>query len=139
MKLSSGKLHSMITEGKESIHQEKDEILEVGLRVSSHIHADDTGARHQGKNGYTPHIGNEMFAWFETTHSKSRFNFLALLRCGRTDYVYVVRPSSTWLRRNCRRSRLPSLPRWAMLPLPTASSGRLPSLVLVLPTSGMFE
>jgi hypothetical protein len=87
VKISSGKLHSMITEGKESFHQEKDEILEVGLRLSRHIHADDTGARHQGKNGYTTHIGNEMFAWFETTHSKSRINFLELLRCGRTDYV----------------------------------------------------
>jgi hypothetical protein len=59
----------------------------MGLRVSKHIHADDTGARHQGKNGYCTHIGNELFAWFETTNSKSRINFLKLLRAGGTDYV----------------------------------------------------
>jgi hypothetical protein len=87
MKISSGQLHRLITEGKERFHREKDEILQAGLRVSRHIHVDDTGARHQGKNGYVTHIGNEWFAWFETTESKSRINFLQLLRAGHTDYV----------------------------------------------------
>jgi regulator of replication initiation timing len=87
MKISSGQLHRLITEGKERFHREKDEILQVGLRVSRHIHVDDTGARHQGKNSYVTHIGNEWFAWFETTESKSRINFLELLRAGHTDYV----------------------------------------------------
>jgi uncharacterized small protein (DUF1192 family) len=87
VRISSGHLHGMITEGKEKYHQEKDEILRVGLRVSSYIHADDTGARHQGQNGYCTHIGNQWFAWFESTRSKSRINFLQLLRAGHTDYV----------------------------------------------------
>jgi hypothetical protein len=85
--ISSGQLHALIVEGKERFHQEKDEILEVGLRVSRHIHVDDTGARHQGKNGYCTHIGNEWFAWFESTQSKSRINFFQLLRGGHVDYV----------------------------------------------------
>lgn len=85
--MSSGQLHRLITEGKEQFHLEKDEILRMGLQVSKHIHVDDTGARHQGKNGYCTHIGNELFAWFETTNSKSRINFLELLRAGGTDYV----------------------------------------------------
>ena len=85
--ISSGQLHRMITEGQDQFHQEKDEILRVGLRVSGHIHTDDTGARHQGKNGYCTHIGNDWFAWFQSTESKSRLNFLNLLRAGATDYV----------------------------------------------------
>jgi hypothetical protein len=32
---------------------------------------DDTGARHKGKNGYCTHIGNEWFAWFESTRVPS--------------------------------------------------------------------
>jgi hypothetical protein len=87
VEMSSGQLHRLVTEGKERFHREKDEILRVGLRVSRHIHVDDTGARHQGKNGYCTHIGNEWFAWFESTASKSRINFLKLLRSGHTDYV----------------------------------------------------
>ncbi len=85
--ISSGQLHALVTEGKGKFHREKDEILRVGLRVSGHIHVDDTGARHRGKNGYCTHIGNEWFAWFESTSSKSRINFLKLLRRGHTDYV----------------------------------------------------
>jgi hypothetical protein len=87
VQISSGQLHRLLTEGKEKFHQEKDEILQVGLRVSGHVHVDDTGARHQGQNGYCTHIGNEWFAWFESTNSKSRINFLELLRAGHTDYV----------------------------------------------------
>lgn len=62
-------------------------ILAVGLQVSSYINVDDTGARHQGKNGYCTHIGNESFSWFESTASKSRINFLKLMRAGHSDCV----------------------------------------------------
>lgn len=87
VRISSGQLHRMITGGKEKFHQEKDEILRVGLRVSGHIHVDDTGARHQGQNGYCTHIGNQWFAWFKSTRRKSRVNFLELLCTDRVEYV----------------------------------------------------
>ncbi len=85
--ISAGKLSGIITEGKEGFHAEKDELLRAGLEHSTYIHVDDTGARHQGKNGYCTHIGNELFAYFASTDSKSRLNFLNLLRAGREDYV----------------------------------------------------
>ena len=78
--ISSGQLNQIIVEGKEKYHREKQEILRVGLSVSSYINTDDTGARHQGINSYCTHIGNEWFAWFETTPKKNRINFLELLR-----------------------------------------------------------
>ena len=45
------------------------------------------GARHQAKNGFCTQIGNAHFTAFATTASKSRFNFLGLLRAGHDDYV----------------------------------------------------
>ncbi len=48
---------------------------------------DDTGARHEGKNGYCTAIGNEFFAYFESTDSKSRLNFLQVLQGSQRDYV----------------------------------------------------
>jgi len=48
---------------------------------------DDTGARHKAANGFCTQIGNSHFTWFGTTASKSRLNFLALLRAGYDDYV----------------------------------------------------
>jgi len=86
IQISAGQLSAILTEGKERFHQEKDEILSVGIQVSSFINVDDTGARHNGKNGYCTHMGNDLFAWFESTDSKSRINFLKLLRAGHDDY-----------------------------------------------------
>ncbi|MBM3299849.1 MAG: transposase [Deltaproteobacteria bacterium] len=85
--ISAGQVNRIITEGKERFHAEKDEILRVGLGISDYVHVDDTTARHQGKNGHCTVIGNELFAWFESTSSKSRINFLELLRAGNKDYV----------------------------------------------------
>jgi len=85
--ISAGQLNRILIENKEIFHTEKEEILKVGLEVSKYINVDDTGARHNGKNGYCTHIGNEMFAFFESTESKSRINFLQILRAGRNDYI----------------------------------------------------
>jgi len=85
--ISAGQLSAIITEGKEDFHAEKEEVLRVGLETSRYIHVDDTGARHQGRNGYCTHMGNERFAYFASTESKSRMNFLELLRAGHEDYV----------------------------------------------------
>jgi hypothetical protein len=80
IQISEGQINHIITEDHEVFHQEKAEILTAGLEVSSYINTDDTGARHKGKNGYCTHIGNELFAWFSSTESKSRINFLKLLQ-----------------------------------------------------------
>jgi hypothetical protein len=87
VQISSGQLNRLITEGHAAFHAEKAERLRVGLAVSSYINVDDTAARHQGQNGYCTHSGNELFAWFSSTESKSRINFLALLQAGHTDSV----------------------------------------------------
>lgn len=85
--ISSGQINNIIINGKDRFHDEKEQILSTGLKVSSYINVDDTGARHDGQNGYCTHIGNEYFAWFKSTDSKSRLNFLNLLRGQYTDFV----------------------------------------------------
>jgi len=85
--ISKGQVRRLLTEQKEAFHLEKEGLLGAGLDISSYINVDDTGARHAGKNGYCTHIGNDLFAWFESTASKSRINFLELLRKGHGDYV----------------------------------------------------
>ncbi len=85
--ISTGQVSRILTEQNEDFHFEKAGVLCAGLDVSNYIHVDDTGARHAGRNGYCTHIGNEFFAWFESTGSKSRINFLELLRKGHGDYL----------------------------------------------------
>ena len=62
-------------------------VLRAGLQTAAWITVDDTGARHAGENGCCTQIGNDSFTWFGTRASKSRLNFLDLLRAGYSDYV----------------------------------------------------
>ncbi len=84
--ISAGQIDALLQNNKERFHQEKDALLTAGLKLSPYVTVDDTGARHDGNNGYVTHIGNEHFAWFQSSDSKSRTNFLELLRAGHTNY-----------------------------------------------------
>jgi hypothetical protein len=59
-----------------------------------------------GQSGYCTHIGNELFAWFESTDSKSRVNFLELLSQG-TERYYVIMYSMPEPFDSMARQRLP--------------------------------
>lgn len=87
--ISAGQLNHPLAEGHDAFHEEKAALKAAGLATSGYIRADDTGARHQGRNGYCTYIGNERFAWFAGTDSKSRINFLELLQAERCYAVNV--------------------------------------------------
>lgn len=96
--ISAGQLHRILTEDKEHFHQEKTELLAAGLIVSSYIGTDDTGARHRGHNGFCTVVGNNLFAYFESTDTKSRLNFLQVLQGGHCDYVINDTAVAYWKR-----------------------------------------
>jgi Transposase IS66 family len=96
--ISAGELNRILTEKNEAFHQEKAELLPAALAVSDYVQVDDTGARHQGHNGACTQIGNEFFASFTSTESKSRLNFLELLRQPHTDYVINEIAVAYWQR-----------------------------------------
>jgi Transposase IS66 family len=96
--ISAGELNRILTEGKDTFHQEKDELLPAALAVSAYVEVDDTGARHRGHTGACTQIGNELFASFASTDSKSRLNFLEILRGPHTDYVVDEIARAYWRR-----------------------------------------
>ena len=73
--------------GLERFRAEDAEVLAAGLKGSRFITVDDTGARHQGKSGFTTQIGSDRFAVFRTGPSKSRLAFLRNLLGGAVRYV----------------------------------------------------
>jgi transposase IS66 family protein len=87
IRISKGQIIALLTRHQDSFHAEKDALLEAGLATAPWVTVDDTGARHAGRNAYTTHIGDDRFAWFATRLSKSRLNFLDLLRAGHPDFV----------------------------------------------------
>jgi hypothetical protein len=85
--ISKRQLMRLLIDRQDDFLTETREVLRAGLETAAWITVDDTGARHRGVNGVCTQIGNDNFAWFGTTGSKSRLNFLDLLRAGHTDYV----------------------------------------------------
>jgi Transposase IS66 family len=85
--ISKRQVQRLLTDKQEDFVSEAQDVLRAGLETSAYVSADDTGARHAGKNGFCTQIGNDWFTWFGTRSSKSRLNFLDLLRAGHTDYV----------------------------------------------------
>src|SRR5271168_3262347 len=85
--ISKRQLVRLLNENHEGFIAESRDVLRAGLETSPWVSVDDTGARNAGKNGFCTQIGNEWFTWFRTRSSKSRMNFLDLLRAGHTDYV----------------------------------------------------
>jgi hypothetical protein len=85
--MSVGEISHILTENHEAFHQEKAAILTAGLTTSTYVGVDDTGARHEGHHGYCTAIGNDLFAYFASTDSKSRLNFLQVLRGAADGYA----------------------------------------------------
>jgi hypothetical protein len=85
--ISTGQINQILTENKEDFHREQKQVLTAGLETADYVHTDDTGARHQGKNGYCTVIGNELFTYFRSSGSKSRQNFLETLQGDEAIYV----------------------------------------------------
>jgi hypothetical protein len=85
--ISKRQLQRLLTNQQEQFTAEAQDVLRAGLETAPYVSVDDTGARHKAKNGFCTQIGNDWFTWFGTRTSKSRLNFLELLRAGHTDYV----------------------------------------------------
>jgi hypothetical protein len=104
--ISAGQINALLSGHNDAFFAEKDQILVTALQVSRSITVDDSGARHQGKNGYVTQIGNAHFAWFSSTSSKSRINFLQLLHAGTIHYGLNEHTVEYW-----RDQGLPQKPR----------------------------
>ena len=86
--ISKRQVMRLLIDEQDDFLDENLEVLRAGLETADWITVDDTGARHRGANAVCTQIGNDSFAFFGTTGSKSRLNFLdELLRAGHTDYV----------------------------------------------------
>jgi len=85
--VSKRQVMRLLIAGQGGFIDEARDVLRAGLTSAAWLSVDDTGARHRAANGVCTQIGNDHFAWFGATGSKSRLNFLHLLRAGHTDYV----------------------------------------------------
>jgi len=86
VQISKGQISNILIEGKSAFHLEKASLLSKAIELKEELRTDDTGARHGFKNGYCNCINSDLFTYFTTTHSKSRINFLEILRQNHRNY-----------------------------------------------------
>jgi hypothetical protein len=86
VEISTGQIDAILNNNNEAFHEEKEALLTVAKTTSKELRVDDTGAHHKFKNGFTTCINSDLFTYFKTTDSKSRINFLEILRGNDTRY-----------------------------------------------------
>ena len=86
LNISDTQVKRLLNDDIDIFLDENDAVFKAGLAGAVWISVDDTGARHDGENGYTTSIGNDRFCCFFTTPTKSRLNVLSLLS-GTDQYV----------------------------------------------------
>ena len=87
LEISKRQVVRLLTRNLDGFIAEDAAVLHIGLVSAAYVTVDDTGARHARDNFYTTHIGNAHFNVFRTTKTKSRLNFLSLLRDNYQNYV----------------------------------------------------
>jgi Transposase IS66 family len=107
--ISKRQLVRLLIAGQDGFLDEARDVLRAGLSSAAWITVDDTGARHKAANGFCTQVGNAHFAWFGTTGSKSRVNFLALLRADHGDYVINAEALAYMRRRSLAGSVIEAL------------------------------
>ena len=85
--ISKRQVVRLLNGGQDAFLNEARDVLRAGLATAAWISVDDTGARHRHRNAVCTQLGNDHFTAFATTASKSRLNFLEVLRAGHADYV----------------------------------------------------
>ena len=85
--ISKRQVVRLLNEKLDAFKEEDAAVLHTGMEPARWLAVDDTGARHGAKNAVCTCVSNDLFTWFSTTFSKSRLNFLEILRAGHGDYV----------------------------------------------------
>src|SRR4051812_7452856 len=107
--ISKRQLVRLLNRGQDAFLAEAREVLRAGLATAGWVSVDDTGARHEHRNAVCTQLGDDRFAAFATTASKSRLNFLEGLRAGFTDYVVDAEALAYMRRRSLAGSVIASL------------------------------
>ena len=88
IQIASSTISRMITEGHDDFHQEKENIVDAGLKATPYHHLDDTGCRVNGKNHHTHILCSPYYTAFFTRPKKDRLTLLEILCRGELQFTF---------------------------------------------------
>ena len=86
--LSKSTISRLLTEKHDLFHQEKQDIINAGLKSTPYQQTDDTSARVNGKNYYTHILCNSLYTAFFTVPKKDRLTVLDVLCQGELKFTF---------------------------------------------------
>lgn len=87
IEISAGTVCSILNNLKEDFSIDLKSARDAGLKKSSTLHIDDTGAKINGVNGYTFGISNKYFTQYDTRPEKNRWAAVGSLLGGEQKFV----------------------------------------------------
>lgn len=88
IQISRSTISDMLIEKHDYFHQEKEDIIDAGLKATTYQHLDDTGSRVNGKNHYTHTLCNSYFTAYFTRPKKDRMTILEFLCRGELKFLF---------------------------------------------------
>jgi len=85
--ISKAEISNILSTKNKVFEEDYNDVIHDAVKYSRYIQVDDTGSLHNGNNGYCTVVANEAFAWYKSTDSKSKINFLEILSSGIKQYV----------------------------------------------------
>jgi len=86
--ISLATISRMQTDNHDVFHQEKEDIINAGLKSTSYQHIDDTSGRVNGKNHYVHILSNPYYTAYFTLPKKSRLTILRILSRGTLNFCF---------------------------------------------------
>ena len=87
IKISAGTVNSILNNLKDEFEDDLSSAREAGLRRSTTLHIDDTGAKVDGVNAYTFGVSNKYFTQYMTCFEKNRWAAVGALLNGEQKFV----------------------------------------------------
>lgn len=93
IKISTGQIEAILNKKNEGFHKEMEQAFMTAIDLTSFMHSDDTGARHEGSNWFTSVFCNFLCTIFKTTPKKNRLTVLQNL-IGKDKVKFLINKST---------------------------------------------
>ncbi len=106
--ISKATISRMLTDKNETFHQEKEDIIDAGLKAPYH-QLDDTSGRVNGKNHFVHILCNNFFTAFFTRPKKDRLTIIEILCRGELKFILNIESKQIMQRLGLSKKRIDQL------------------------------
>ena len=105
IEISAGTVNSILNDLSNEFKTDLESARDSGLKKSSILHIDDTGAKVNGENAYTFGVSNKYFTQYTTSFEKNRWSAVGALLNGKQSF-YVDQDAINFIANKLKRPKV---------------------------------